>query len=179
MNDNAENKADKDSFSVISREQKEEKESEKAGRGTETEQERTLADDKQKSERLELVEGQVTSDEGQRKADLFQHVMDKRDEDRAALDREDKDVREQVFQNDFEMEVEEEVEETEKVRQLEEMNKDKNKKDGMMDTGPEKGGEKEKSEKVETKEKEFVPTVDVARGADTLIMRQAECSPDT
>jgi hypothetical protein len=177
MNDsNAKNRAEKDSFSVLPQEGKkeQEEESKKAGRGTETEQqERTLADAEQKSERLELVEGRVTSEAGVKNGELFQHVMDQREEDRAALDREDKkDVREQVFENDFDMEVDKAEEE--KARQLEEMKAEAARKERIMDSEmeEEKGGEKEKREREEEREKDFVPTAEVARGTDTLIIRQ-------
>jgi midasin len=178
MNDTAQNQAENDAFSVLPKEPKEdEAETGKKGRGTDNQQERTLADEQRKSERLELVEGEVRSEEGQRRADIFQHVMDKRDEDRAALDRADKDVKEQVFHNDFEMEVDDEKE---TVPRLEEINQDKKKTDSLADQGgkeeEDKGMDKEKRDLEKTGEKEFVPTVDVARGTETLIIRQARCS---
>jgi hypothetical protein len=99
--------------------------------------------------------------------------MDQREEDRAALDRADKDVKEQVFKNDFEMEVDGE-EEKEKVPRLEELNKDKAKKDKMAgeEEGKKGSDEREKREKKEEGEKDFVRTAEVGRGTETLIMRK-------
>ena len=169
MNENSEDQEDNKSFSVVSDKKSKEDTEDKSGRGTKAEQEKTLADESLKGERLELLEGNMTGEEGQKNADTFQHVMDQREEDKAALDRTDETVKEQVFLNDFEMEAPEEDEE--EANKREESRPDKSVAEKTEDgSASDEKGEKEKSEK--DGEKDFIETASIPRGTDSVVVRQ-------
>merc|ERR1712240_446320 len=77
------------------------------GSGTESLEERSLAENMSNSEieRLEVVEGSATGEEGKQSASVFRHVMDEKEEDKSALDKmkDQEDVKEQVLPKDWDM----------------------------------------------------------------------------
>merc|ERR1719227_89310 len=92
MNDESrQNTEDKKSFGVKGNEDEKEEEPKKqeAGSGTESQEERSLAENMSNSEieRLEVVEGSATGEEGKQSASVFRHVMDEKEEDKSALDK--------------------------------------------------------------------------------------------
>ena len=67
---------------------------------SEQEQERTLVDNYETAERLDIVEGDVGEKEEESRgeqANLFRHVMEAREEDKAAVDKADQEEKEQVL----------------------------------------------------------------------------------
>jgi len=178
MNDESrQNTEDKKSFGVKGNEDEKEEEPKKqeAGSGTESQEERSLAENMSNSEieRLEVVEGSATGEEGKQSASVFRHVMDEKEEDKSALDKmkDQEDVKEQVLPKDWDMKKPEEKEE--KVAQKKEEEREKDKKKSS------KGGENNMEEEEEREEKEeegsdaeFTRTYDVARGAESLAVRR-------
>ena len=170
MSENSQNKEEDKSFNVSSKKKEEEKSDDLTGTGTQKEQEKTLDQDPDKAERLDLVEGTMTGEEGVEKTDLFQHVMDKRDEDKSAIDRADDEIKDQIFHQDFDME-EKEKEDVEEVRRIKEENMDQQ--DKSKADKPEFGGEDdEQATSKEEQDKEFVETMTIARGTDSITVRQ-------
>merc|ERR1719285_1247106 len=178
MNDESrQNTEDKKSFGVKGNEDEKEEEPKKqeAGSGTESQEERSLAENMSNSEveRLEVVEGSATGEEGRASASVFRHVMDEKEEDRSALDklREEEEVKEQVLPQDWDMKKPEERDE--KVAKKEEEDREKEKKKSA------KGAENAKQEDDEMEDRdgekdegEFTRTYDVARGAESLAVRR-------
>ena len=81
------------SFGVKGKDDDTEEEAE-AGVGTSAEQEKSLADNTDNAERLDIVEGDATGEDDQGQASIFRHVMDQRDDDKSAIDKADeKDVK--------------------------------------------------------------------------------------
>jgi midasin len=112
----------------------------------------------------------MTGEDGVENTDTFQHVMDKRDDDRSAVDRADKDVKDQIFNQDFEMENQEkdEIEEVKRVK--EEKTEQEVASKGEK---PEPGGEDDKqATSQDDKDKDFVDTMNVSRGTDSIAVRQ-------
>merc|ERR1719397_1198738 len=179
MNDESKQKTeDKKSFGVKGNDddKKEEELKQEAGSGTESQEERSLAENlASEVERLEVVEGSATGEQGKGSASVFRHVMDEKEEDRSALDklREEEEVKEQVLSQDWDMNKPEERDE--KVAKKEEENREKDKKKSA------KGAENAKEEDDEMedrdgekdeREEEFARTYDVARGAESLAVRR-------
>ncbi len=169
MSENSQNKEEDKSFNVSSKKKEEEKSDDLTGTGTQKEQQKTLDEDPDKAERLDLVEGTMTGEEGVEKTDLFQHVMDKRDEDKSAIDRADDEVKDQIFHQDFDME-EKEKEDVEEVRRVKEENMDQQ--DKSKADKPEFGGEDDEQATSKEQDKEFVETMTMARGTDSITVRQ-------
>ena len=170
MSEDSQNKEEDKSFNVSSKKKEEEKSDDVTGTGTQKEQEKTLDETPDKAERLDLVEGTMTGEEGIEKTDLFQHVMDKRDEDKSAIDRADDEVKDQIFNQDFEME-DKDKEEVEDVRRIKEENMDQQ--DKSKADKPVVGGEDdEQATSQEEREKNFVETMTIARGTDSITVRQ-------
>jgi hypothetical protein len=97
------------------------KEEAEAEAGTSAEQEKSLADKTNNAERLDLVEGNATGEDDQGQVSTFRQVMDQRDDKKNAIDKaNEKDVKEQVWIDDWDMEMNEENEQ--KVSQTEEDN---------------------------------------------------------
>jgi len=170
MSEDSQNKDENKSFNVSSKAKPEEKSDDKAGSGTQTEQQKSLEEDPSKAERLDLVEGNMTGEDGVENTDTFQHVMDKRDDDRSAVDRADKDVKDQIFNQDFEME-NQEKDEIEEVKRVKEENTEQE----VASKGekPEPGGEDDKqATSQDDKDKDFVDTMNVSRGTDSIAVRQ-------
>merc|ERR1711872_753704 len=111
---------------------------------------RSLAENMSNSEieRLELVEGSATGEEGKQSASVFRHVMDEKEEDKSALDKmkNQEDVKEQVLPKDWDMKKPEQKEE--KVAQKKEEEREKDKKKSS------KGGENNMEEEKKREEKE-------------------------
>ena len=170
LNEDSNSQKDNKSFSVVSDKTKPEESEDKSGRGTKSEEQKSLADDTMKGERLELLEGNMTGEEGQKNAETFQHVMDQREEDKAALDRAEEDVKDQVFNNDFDMETEENEDDVTKV---EERKNDKSKTETVEGGGEAEEDEKSKQDRADKEaDKEFIETSLVARGTDSISVRQ-------
>merc|ERR1719320_723869 len=92
------------SFGIKSNDDETEEEAE-AGVGTSADQNKTLADTTETAERLDIVEGEATGKDNQGQASIYQHVMDHRDDDKSATDKADeKDIKEQVLPDDWDME---------------------------------------------------------------------------
>ena len=99
----AESKDDK-SFGVKGKED-EQVEDKESGSRTRADQQKSLADESLgKGERLELVEG-ISHEEGKSQAGLFQHVIDEKEEDKAAIDKADmdKDINEQILPDNWDV----------------------------------------------------------------------------
>ena len=92
------------SFGVKGKED-EQVEDKESGSRTRADQQKSLADESLgKGERLELVEG-ISHEEGKSQAGLFQHVIDEKEEDKAAIDKADmdKDINEQVLPDNWDV----------------------------------------------------------------------------
>merc|ERR1712106_438264 len=71
-------------------------------------------------------EADATGEDNRGQASIFRHVMDQRDDDKSAIDKADeKDVKEQVLPDNWDMEKEKEKEQ--KISQMEEEKLEKNK----------------------------------------------------
>merc|ERR1719382_451228 len=143
-----------------------------AGAGTSADQNKSLADTAETAERLDIVEGEATGKDNQGQASIYQHVMDQRDDDKSAIDKADeKDIKEQVLPDDWDMEQNEDKDKKVAQKKEEEFEKDKtgekskNKSEEDMDT------EEEKGTKISTPG-DFTPTHNISRGTDSLIARQ-------
>ena len=98
------------SFGVKGKDDDTEEEAE-AGVGTSAEQEKSLADNTDNAERLDIVEGDATGEDDQGQANIFRQMMDQKDDDKSAIDKAgEKDVKEQVLPDDWDMEKKEENE---------------------------------------------------------------------
>eukprot|EP00088_Acartia_fossae_P062416 TRINITY_DN7532_c0_g1_i8.p1 TRINITY_DN7532_c0_g1~~TRINITY_DN7532_c0_g1_i8.p1 ORF type:complete len:973 (-),score=271.67 TRINITY_DN7532_c0_g1_i8:250-2781(-) len=175
MNESSQKSNSEDkSFNVSSKASKpEEKSEETTGQGTAEQQQKSLAEDPTKAERLDLVEGNMTGEEGVKNPDTFQHVMDQRDDDRSAVDRAEDQVKDQLFTEDFQMDTNEDEKNVEDVKRIKEENTDQN---ATVDK-PDKSKQSEEnnedsSEKQSEKEKEFIDTMNVSRGNESLVVRQ-------
>merc|ERR1712106_1134150 len=172
MNEDKSNQSSSDkSFGIKGKENDNEEEAE-AGVGTKADQEKSLADYTDKAERLDIVEGDATGKDNQGQASIFQHVMDQRDEDKSAIDKaDDKEVKEQVLPDDWDMEKKEDKEQI--ISKMDEENldkehtgeKSKNKSEEDMDTAEEEGS------KITTPG-DFTSTYNMSRGTDSLVARQ-------
>merc|ERR1711972_851605 len=106
---------DKKSFGVKRNEEKKEEEPKKqeAGSGTESQEERSLAENISNNEikRLKVIED-ITGEEGKQSASVFIHVMDEKEEGKNALDnvKDREDVKEQVLPKDWDVKKPEEKE---------------------------------------------------------------------
>eukprot|EP00092_Neocalanus_flemingeri_P022654 GFUD01024574.1.p1 GENE.GFUD01024574.1~~GFUD01024574.1.p1 ORF type:complete len:2240 (+),score=854.36 GFUD01024574.1:478-6720(+) len=171
LNEDKSNQSSSDkSFGIKGKDDETEEEAE-AGAGTTADQEKSLADNADNAERLDIVEGDATGEDDQGQASIFRHVMDQRDDDKSAIDKaNEKDVKEQVLPDNWDMEKQEEKDN--KISQIEEEKMEK-----------EKVGEKSKnkSEDMETTDEEnnkmetpgdFTATYNISRGTDSLIARQ-------
>merc|ERR1711936_1543771 len=128
-----------------------------SGAGTASGCEKSIAKDTEKVEKLDIVDGQAMEEDQQGEASLFQHVENERETDRTAIDRADeKEVKEQVLPDNFEME---ENQEKEKVQKMEEDESFKN--ESKKDFTKKSSGKEESSEdnegKIETPG-ELIPT---------------------
>merc|ERR1719370_2852336 len=180
MNDESrQNTEDKKSFGVKGNEDEKEEEPKKqeAGSGTESQEERSLAENMSNSEieRLEVVEGSATGEEGKQSESVFRHVMDEKEEDKSALDKmkDQEDVKEQVLPKDWDMKKPEEKEEKVAQKKEEEREKDKKKSSKGGENNTEEEEEKEEKEE-EGSDAEFTRTYDVARGAESLAVRRED-----
>merc|ERR1719270_970044 len=178
MNDESrQNTEDKKSFGVKGNEDEKEEEPKKqeAGSGTESQEERSLAENMSNSEieRLEVVEGSATEEEGKQSASVFRHVMDEKEEDKSALDKmkDQEDVKEQVLPKDWDTNKPEEKEEKVARKKEEEREKDKKKSSKGGENNMEEEEEREEKEE-ERSDAEFTRTYDVARGAESLAVRR-------
>ena len=65
-------------------------------------EEESLAEEVAMAERLDIVEGSATGEESKGEASVLRRVMDKREEDKSALDKgEQEQVKEQVLPKDW------------------------------------------------------------------------------
>merc|ERR1719507_967579 len=179
MNDESNQKTeDKKSFGVKGNDddKKEEEPKQEAGSGTESQEERSMAENMNSEvERLEVVEGSATGEEGKGSASVFRHVMDEKEEDRSALDKlkEDEEVKEQVLPQDWDMKKPEEREERVAKKEEEEREKDKKKSANGAENARDEDVEMEdKDGEKDEREEEFTRTYDVARGAESLAVRR-------
>merc|ERR1719370_818559 len=180
MNDESrQNTEDKKSFGVKGNEDEKEEEPKKqeAGSGTESQEERSLAENMSNSEieRLEVVEGSATGEEGKQSASVFRHVMDEKEEGKSALDklREEEEVKEQVLSQDWDMKKPEEKEEKVAKKEEEDCEKDKKKSaKGAENAKEEDDVMEDRDGEKDEREEEFTRTYDVARGAESLAVRR-------
>merc|ERR1719320_922364 len=153
------------SFGIKSNDDETEEEAE-AGVGTSAEQNKTLADTTETAERLDIVKGEATGKDNQGQASIYQHVMDHRDDDKSATDKADeKDIKEQVLPDDWDMEQNEDKDQKVAEKKEEEFNKDKTGEKSKIKS------EEEKGTKISTPG-DFTPTHNISRGTDSLIARQ-------
>merc|ERR1712179_198968 len=172
MNEDKSNQSTSEkSFGIKGKEDETDEEAE-AGLGTSADQKKTLADTTETAERLDIVEGEATGKDNQGQASIYQHVMDQRDDDKSAIDKADeKDIKEQVLPDDWDMEQNEDKDKKVAQKKEEEFEKDKtgekskNKSEEDMET------EEEKGTKISTPG-DFTPTHNISRGTDSLIARQ-------
>ena len=172
MNDQSQQQTqDAKSFGVKGKED-EEPEKQEAGAGSTGEEEKSLAEQVAAAERLDIVEGSATGEESNGEASVFRHMMDKREEDRSALDKaEQEQVKEQVLPDDWQTTPPEEKEE--RLAKLEEEKGEKEKSKSSRKEGEEAAKEEVKAEGERPEgEGEFSQTFEVARGAESLAVRQ-------
>merc|ERR1711936_1398172 len=113
--------------------------------------------------------------EGKGSASVFRHVMDEMEEDRSALDKlkEDEEVKEQVLPQDWDTKKPEEREKRVSKKEEEEREKDKKKSAKGAENAREEDVEMEdKDGEKDEREEELTRTYDVARGAESLAVRQ-------
>jgi len=171
LNEDKSNQSSSDkSFGIKGKDDETEDEAE-AGAGTAAEQDKSLADNTDNAERLDIVEGDATGEDDQGQASIYRHVMDQRDDDKSAIDKADeKDVKEQVLPDDWDMEKNEEKQQ--KISQMEEDKLEKEK-TGEKSTNKteDSAAMEEEGNKIETPG-DFTPTYNISRGTDSLITRQ-------
>ena len=154
-NESKQTTEDKKSFGVKRNEEKKEEEPKKqeAGSGTESQEERSLAENisNNEIERLKVIED-ITGEEGKQSASVFIHVMDEKEEDKNALDnvKDREEVKEQVLPKDWDVKKPEEKEKKIVQKKKEEREKDKKKSS--------KGEEKE-MEKMRKELEQFAPKI--------------------
>jgi len=159
------------SFGIKSNDDETEEEAE-AGVGTSADQNKTLADTTETAERLDIVEGEATGKDNQGQASIYQHVMDHRDDDKSATDKADeKDIKEQVLPDDWDMEQNEDKDQKVAEKKEEEFNKDKTGEKSKIKSEEDMETEEEKGTKISTPG-DFTPTHNISRGTDSLIARQ-------
>ena len=97
------------SFGIKGKDDDTEEEAE-AGAGTTANQDKSLADNIENAKRLDIVEGDTTGEDNRGLASIFKHAMDQRDDDKSAIDKADeKDVKEQVLPDNWDMEEQENI----------------------------------------------------------------------
>ena len=167
LNTNNSDSSSKESFGVVGKDEKDENKDD-SGAGTASDCEKSIAKDTEKVEKLDIVDGQAMEEDQQGEASLFQHVENERETDRSAIDRADeKEVKEQVLPDNFEME---ENEEKEKIQKMEEDETFKN--ESTKDSTKKASGKEESSKENEGKMEtlgELVPTYGVSRGNESII----------
>ena len=169
MNDESSQKNDEAKSFGVKGKDEEEEEKEEGGAGTRAEEERSLAEDTSAAERLDIVEGSGTGEESRGEAQAFRHVMDQREEDRAAVDKAEEEVQEQVLPEDWNTKKEER---REKVDKMEEEKGEKEKRKKGRNGEEAKEEEEREREEVEEVEGEHVQTYDVARGGESVAVRR-------
>merc|ERR1712106_656992 len=94
------------------------------GSKSENDQKKTLSDDTNKVERLDIVQGEeIEGEEGGESANLFRHVIEEKETDRSAVDKaDDKDIKEQVLPDNWDIE-REDMDQDKSLEQMKEENK--------------------------------------------------------
>ena len=166
LNSQDQDSKSKDSFGVTS-ENKENNKDEETGSGDRSESEKSLAENTEKAEKLDIVEGAAVEDSCLGDANIFQHVANEKETDKTALDKADeKDKKEQIVPENFE-------EDKDKAKQPPIMKEEhEDKKDSIQESqgkqSERKAEHQDDQQKMET-EGDVVSTYSVSRGNESLI----------
>ena len=166
LNSQDQDSKSKDSFGVTS-ENKETNKEEDNGSGERSESEKSLAENTEKAEKLDIVEGAATEDSIMGDANIFQHVANEKETDKTAIDKaEEKDKKEQIVPENFE-------DDQDKMKQPPVMKEEHvDKKDFVHESQGKQSEHKDEPnddhQKMET-EGEVVSTYNVSRGNESLI----------
>merc|ERR1712130_36259 len=95
------------------------------GTKTELDQKKTLSDETENLEKLDIVHGEeVEGEESGENANLFRHVNEEREDDRSAVDKaKDEEIKEQVLPENWDMERDEKEKEEKEVEPVSEEQK--------------------------------------------------------
>ena len=169
LNTNNSDSSSKDSFGVVGKDEEEEKKDE-SGAGSSTDCEKSFAKDTENVEKLDIIDGQATEETNQGEANLFQHVENEKETDRSAIDKaNEKEVKEQVLPDNFEMEEKEEKDKIQKMEEDESFKNESTKESTKKSSGKEESSA-ENEGKIETPG-EFVATFGASRGNESIISR--------
>ena len=168
LNTNNSDISSKDSFGVVGKDDEKDETKDDTGAGTSSDCEKSFAKDTEKVEKLDIVDGQATEEDSEGEANLFQHVENERETDRTAIDRaNEKEVKEQVLPDNFEMEENQEKEKVQKMEEDETFKNESTKESTKKTPGKEESSEDNKG-KIETPG-ELIPTFGASRGTESLI----------
>lgn len=168
LNTNNSDISSKDSFGVVGKDDEKDENKDDTGAGTSSDCEKSFAKDTEKVEKLDIMDGQATEEDSQGEANLFQHVENERETDRTAIDRaNEKEVKEQVLPDNFEMEENQEKEKVQKMEEDETFKNESTKESAKKIPGKEESSEDNKG-KIETPG-ELIPTFGASRGTESLI----------
>ena len=167
LNTNNSDSSSKDSFGVVGKDEEDEKKDE-SGAGSSSDCEKSFAKDTENVEKLDIIDGQAMEETNQGEASLFQHVENEKETDKSAIDKaNEKERKEQVLPDNFEMEDKQEKDKIQKMEEDESFKNESTKESIKKSSGKEESCT-ENEGKIETPG-EFVATFGASRGNESII----------
>ena len=162
----------KDSFGVVSKEN-ERKDEQDSGSGNKSESEKSLAENTENAEKLDIVEGMAVEESVDGEANIFQHVDNEKETDKTSIDKaNEKDIREQVVPENIEDDRQDKDNVTPQLKEENELKKDVTRDSHKKQTESKENADEDQA-KIET-QGDIVPTFAVSRGTESLISESSQ-----